>query len=131
MYSNLAMKLTPIYKEMQNIISATIFIASLGKAKLSILFVIEIMIAEKKLRRFIYDVLEEAMNEFKYRQPIRKLHHKYRHRRIKPLSLQILAAAINIDHFKDGSFDYLQEEKKDIATDIGYILSIIAKIISK
>ena len=45
--------------------------------------------------------------------------------------MQILAATISIDHFKDSGFNYLQEEKEDIATDIGYVLSIIIKIISK
>jgi len=41
----------------------------------------------KKARRSSYDVLEEEIRQFSYRQPIRKLHHRKRFCRIKSLAM--------------------------------------------
>ena len=52
-------------------------------------------------------------------------------RRIILLVYNIFAAVINLKGFENFRFDYVKYEQKEISTDVGYILSVITKIISK
>ena len=86
---------------------------------------------EKQLRRGMDDFLQTKILQYNYKFGVRKLNHNDRYQRIKLIALQVLAAAIDLNTFKDDGLSYMKENQECIATDIGFILSIITKMISK